>query len=352
MHRYIGFDVHTQSCTAAVMGPTGRRLRQQVLETNGKVIRDFVCSVAGKRHVCLEEGTQSDWLYELLEPLVDELVVVVPEKNRGAKNDSADAWARADELRRGAIVRAVYKAPRRFTPLRQAVRAHRMTQEDLVRAKNRWRALFRSRAIQVEGDEIYEPANRQRLLSKLPASHRAAAAILGQQLDALQDVHEQAEQLLYEQAAKTPEVKRLATAPGIATVRAAQIVAIVVSPYRFRTKRQLWGYSGLGVVTSVSAEWGKKKDRLHEWARRKAPQTRGLNRNRQPWLKSVFKGAALTVITNSPKHPLHRAYRKQLKEGMDPALARLTLARRIAGTVLAMWKNQEDYDPTKHATQT
>ena len=82
MHRYIGFDVHTQSCTAAVMGPTGRRLRQQVLETNGKVIRDFVCSVAGKRHVCLEEGTQSDWLYELLEPLVDELVVVVPEKNR------------------------------------------------------------------------------------------------------------------------------------------------------------------------------------------------------------------------------------------------------------------------------
>ncbi|MFC1611322.1 hypothetical protein ACFL6C_10200 [Myxococcota bacterium] len=30
-----------------------------------------------------------------------------------------------------------------------------------------------------------------------------------------------------------------------------------------------------------------------------------------------------------------------------PHLARLTIARRIAATVLAMWKNQEAYDPKK-----
>jgi transposase len=350
MHRYIGLDVHTQSCTAAVMGPSGRRLREQRLETSGTVIRDFVCSVAGRRHVCLEEGTQSDWLYEVLEPVADEIVVAVPEKQRGAKSDSADAWARADELRRGAIVRAVFKQPHRFTALRQAVRAHRMTQADMVRSKNRWRALFRSRAVKVGGDEVYDSANRKRLLSKLPVSHRAAAAVLGEQLDALQDVHGQADQLLQDQAAKTPEDKRLATAPGIGTVRAAQIVAILVSPHRFRTKRQLWGYSGLGVVTSISAEW--EKDTRREWARRKAPQTRGLNRNRHPVLKSVFKGAALSVITRMPEHPLHRAYQQHVKEGMDPAMARLTLARRIAAAVLAMWKNQEDYDPTKHANET
>ena len=111
MHRYIGLDVHKQSCVAAVMGPTGRRLRQQRMETNGKVIREFVSSVAGTRHVCLEEGTQSDWLYEVLEPIVDEIVVAVPEKPRGPKSDSADAWARADELRRGAIVRAPASSP-------------------------------------------------------------------------------------------------------------------------------------------------------------------------------------------------------------------------------------------------
>ena len=224
-----------------------------------------------------------------------------------------------------------------------------MTLEDLVRVKNRWRALFRSRGVAVVGDEVYDPANRERLLKKLPTSHRAAAAVLGEQLDVVNGVHARSEQLLHEQANKIPEVKRLATAPGIATIRAAQIVAILVSPHRFRTKRQLWSYSGLGVVTTVSSEW--EKDPKREWARRKAPQTRGLNRNRHPLLKSIFKGAALTVITMMPKHPLHRAYQKQLKEGMDPAMARLTLARRIAAAVLAMWKNQEDYNPTKHATE-
>ena len=65
-------------------------------------------------------------------------------------------------------------------------------------------------------------------------------------------------------------------------------------------------------------------------------------------LKPVFKSAALTVVMRMPEHPLHRAYRKHLQEGMEPALARLTLARRIAAAVLAMRKNQEDYDPTKH----
>jgi hypothetical protein len=298
------------------------------------------------RHVCFEEGTQSEWLYELLEPVVDEVVVTVPEKPRGPKSDASDAWARADELRRGAIVRAVYKAPRRFTALRQAVHVHRATLEDLVRIKNRWRALFRSRAIAVRRD-VYEPANREQLLRKLPTSHRPAAAVLGEQLDMMHSVHALSEQLLDEQAERIAEVRRLATAPGIGTIRAAQIVSIVLSPHRFRTKRQLWSYSGLGVVTAVSAEW--EKDPRREWARRKAPQTRGLNRNRHPVLKSVFKGAALSVVASMPQHPLHHAYQKHVKDGMDPSLARLTLARRIAAAVLAMWKNQEDYDPTRHA---
>jgi hypothetical protein len=111
----------------------------------------------------------------------------------------------------------------------------------------------------------------------------------------------------------------------------------------------IWGQDQ-GVVTRVSAEW--EKGARQEWARRKAPQTRGLNHNRHPVLKSVFKGAALTVILKLPDQPLHRAYQRQVREGTDPALARLTVARRIAAAVLAMWKNQEDYDPTRHATDT
>ena len=34
MDRYIGLDAHASSCTVAVVGPSGRRLQSQVLETN------------------------------------------------------------------------------------------------------------------------------------------------------------------------------------------------------------------------------------------------------------------------------------------------------------------------------
>jgi len=87
-------------------------------------------------------------------------------------------------------------------------------------------------------------------------------------------------------------------------------------------------------------------------ARRKAPQTRGLNLNRHPLLKSAFKGAALVAVVSMPEHPLHQAYQAHVKQRMEPALGRLTLARRIAAAMLAMWKKQESYDPTKHTSQT
>jgi len=37
--------------------------------------------------------------------------------------------------------------------------------------------------------------------------------------------------------------------------------------------------------------------------------------------------------------------------GIKPNLAKLTLARRIAATTLAMWEHQEDYDPSKARCQ-
>jgi hypothetical protein len=44
--RYIGLDAHSSSCTVAVVGPSGRRLQSQVLETNAKVLIDFLKTIA------------------------------------------------------------------------------------------------------------------------------------------------------------------------------------------------------------------------------------------------------------------------------------------------------------------
>jgi transposase len=344
--RYIGLDAHAQSCTFAVMSATGKRLREERIETNGKALQDFVQTIAGRKHVCLEEGTMSEWLYELLEPLATTVAVVMPERSLGNKSDSLDAWARADEMRRGAIRRVVYKAPQRFTALREAVRAYEISQRDMVRGKNRVKALYRSRGISSVGANIYKSEERESWLDQLPPHRRELAELLLAQLDGFIQVHKRAEQWLREEAKRVSIVQRIQTAPGIAEIRAAQIVATVISPHRFRTKKQFLSYCGLGIVTHSSSDWARTAQ--GKWERRLVAQPRGLNRNRHPILKRVFRGAADAVINNLPEHPLHVAYQRAISAGAKPNLARLTLARRLAASVLAMWKNNEEYDPTRH----
>lgn len=342
MTRYIGLDVHQHSCTAVVLNAAGKRLRTDVLETRADVLRDFARAIGRPRHVCFEEGTQSEWLYELLEPLSDEVAVVQPSKRDGVKNDAHDAQRLAEGLRCGTLEHVVFKSSGQFTALRQAVRAYDKVTSDVVRTKNRLKAVYRARGL-LTGEDIYRPERRESCLRALPTHHRTLAQLLSVELDGLQVVQQSAESWLKQEAGQVPIVRRLTTAPGIGPVRAAQIVSVVVTPWRFRTKRQFWSYCGLGIVTRSSADWIKNEH--GQWTRQHLPQTRGLNRNRHPLLKAVFKGAAHSVLRMTG-HPLHQSYVRSL-EHTKPTLARLTLARRIAAVVLAMWKKQEDYDPSK-----
>lgn len=343
MDRYIALDVHMQSCTMAVVGPSGRRLTSRVVETNGRALVEAIRGISGRRYVCVEEGTQSTWLYELLTPHAEDVVVTLPAKRKGPKDDLRDAWALAEGLRSGSLGTVVYKASPGMGGLRDAARVYSMLTGDLVRVKNRIRALYRSRGITTDA-RIYRSEERGAWEGKLPVSRRRLAAILGGYLDTVVEAQEEAESWVREEAKKHAAVKLLATAPGLGTIRTAQVVAIVVTPERFRTVRQFWSYCGLGIVTRSSADWVQQGGR---WMRAPTIQTRGLNHNRHPLLKAVFKGAATTVIQRMPDHPLHRDYQRMLQAGVKPNLAKLTVARRIAAAVLSMWKHQEVYDPKK-----
>jgi transposase len=343
MQRFIGLDVHGQSCTLVVMGPSGRRLGEHVVETSATALIERIRSIAGDKHVCMEEGTHSEWLYEVLHAHAKQLVVTQPLKRAGSKSDTIDAWALADLLRRDAVERTVFKAPQVLPALRQAARGYIAVRRDMVRAKCRLNALYRSRGVQPSSD-IYDPEAREAWLHKLSPSHRTLAELLSEQVDALSQSHHAAETWLLEEAKRSPVARRLATAPGIGPIRAALLVAIVVTPARFRTTRQFWSYSGLGIVTRSSSDWMRDKT---GWARKPTAQTRGLNRNRQPELKAIFKGAATTVIQQMRTHPLHEDFQRMTAAGIKPNLAKLTLARRIAAATLAMWKRQEDYDPSR-----
>lgn len=178
MDKYIGLDAHASSCTVAVIGPSGRKLQHQVIETNAKALITFIRTIPRNRRLIFEEGTHSSWLFEVLSPHVQELVVVGVRRSRGPKNDKIDAFALAEKLRIGDITTRVYKKRGEFAALGHLTRAYGTLTVDVVRTQNRIKSLLRSRGIPTGGKRVYSAAGRQEWLSKLPAQARSQADLL------------------------------------------------------------------------------------------------------------------------------------------------------------------------------
>ncbi len=346
MDRYIGLDAHASSCTLAVIGPSGKRLGSHVVETNARALIEVLKGIPRNRHVCLEEGTLSGWLHEVLEPHVEELVVTGVGKSRGPKSDKRDAFALAEQLRMGAIETRVYKGRGQFRRLGNLAKAYGFMVRDVVRVKNRLRSVLRSRGVAYgAGQSVYAKGDREKWLAKLPESTGVQAELLYEEHDALMALRVKAEKRMLAEARKHREWHMLKTCPGLGPIRTAELLPVVVTPYRFQSRSGFWAYCGLGVVMRSSSDW--VRDPSGRWVKTKVQQTRGLNRNFNHTLKRVFKGAATTVIGRAEEEPLFRHYLSLLDGGTKPNLAKLTIARQIASITLALWRTGEEYDPTR-----
>ncbi|NIO28944.1 MAG: transposase [Candidatus Latescibacteria bacterium] len=345
MDRYIGLDAHSSSCTMAIVGHNGKRLQSQVIETNAQALINFLLTIPGNRHLCIEEGTHANWLYEVLSPHVGEIVVARVRESRGPKSDQIDAFDLAEKLRIGAIKTRIYKKRATFGRLAELSRAYTVLVNDTVRVKNRLKCLYRSRGVSVGGTGVYAPATREEWVRELPVKVRFRAELLYQQCDGLSKLRQVAEKEMLGEARKHAIYHILKTCPGMGRIRTAQMLPIVVTPYRFTNKRSFWAYSGLAVVMRSSSDWVRTQ--YGDWVRAPVQQTRGLNRTCNRTLKAIFKGAATTVIGCAKAEPLYNHYMQLLESGTKPNLAKLTIARQIASIILSMWRSREVYDPRK-----
>jgi hypothetical protein len=225
-----------------------------------RALVEAVRMIPGHKHLVFEEGLQSAWLYETLSPHVDELVVAGITTSQGPKSDKRDAYGLAEKLRVGNLDKHVFKAPREFTRLRELSRIHITLVTDVVRAQSRIKSLYRSRAVLVTGENVYGVRRREQWQQQLPSSSQTRATRLYDHLDFLLEQKDQAERDLVRESKKHPIVRTLETAPGFGPIRAARLVAIVVTPHRFRTKRQFWSDVSLGIVTRSSSDWVQTAD--------------------------------------------------------------------------------------------
>jgi transposase len=350
--KYIGRDVHKESISIAVANAAGKIVMECVIETKASMILQFIDGLRGDLHVTFEEGTWAAWLYDLLKPHVTKLVVCDPRKNKsmreGNQSDKIDARRLAELLRLDHLT-PVYHGEHGLRTLKELVRSYLTITQDLSRVMTRVKAIYRSWAIPCTGKQVYASRHRAEWLEKISAPGvRRRAEFYYQQLDALRALRQGVRRELLAESKKQKAWKRLCGIPSIGPIRAAVLLAILQTPHRFRTKRQLWTYGGVGIETHSSADHRVVDGQLER--KKKQVEIRGLNRNYNHDLKNLFKGAALVAATKPG--PFAEFYAQLLAKGMRPEMARLTLARKIATIVLIVWKKGVCFDAQHLKPQT
>jgi transposase len=350
--KYIGMDVHKESVSIAVMNSAGKIVMECVIETKASMILQFVDGLRGDVHVTLEEGTWAAWLYDLLKPRVTKVVVCDPRRNawlkEGNKSDRIDARKLAELLYLNQL-RPVYHGEHGVRTLKELVRSYLTVSKDVARVMTRVKALYRSWAIPCTGKQVYALRHRAEWLAKISEPGvRRRAEFYYQQLDALRSLRQEVRRELLVESKKHKAWKLLCQIPSIGPIRAALLLGVLQTPHRFRTKRQLWTFSGLGIETHSSADHRYVDGQLQR--SKKRVSIRGLNQNHNHDLKNLFKGAAMVASTKPG--PFREFYAARLANGMRPEMARLTLARKIAAITLTIWKKGASFDAQHLKPQT
>jgi transposase len=342
--KYIGLDVHQATISVAVLDSAGQLVMEAILETKAETILQFIHGLRGSLHVTLEEGTCAAWLHDLLKPHVARVLVCDLRKNAsmkaGNKNDRADARKLAELLYLNKL-HAVYHSQTGIRTLKELARSYLAITRDLTRVMSRLKAIYRSWGIACAGQQVYAPRYRTEWLAKISeAGVWRRAELYYQQFDALATLRQQARRELLGEGRKYGAMNLLQQIPSIGPIRAALLIALLQTPHRFRTKRQLWAYSGLALATRTSAEYRFLEGQLQR--SKKLVATRGLNPNHNHDLKNIFKGAAtLASVTAGPFQDFYTAL---LAKGRKVSMARLTLARKIAAITLIVWKKGARFD--------
>ena len=342
--KYIGMDVHKDAISIAVLNSSGKLVMESIIETKAITILEFVHGLRGSLHLTFEEGTWAAWLYDLLKPHVAKLVVCDPRRNgylkQGSKSDRIDAWKLA-ELLRSDLLQPVYHGEHGVRPLKELARSYLTITKDQARVMTRVKAVYRSWAIPCAGKQVYGQRHRLEWLGKIQElGVRRRAEFYYVQLDALRSLRLVVRRELLLESRKHGASKLLSQIPSIGPIRAALLIALLQTPDRFRTKRQLWAYSGLAIETHDSAENQYVNGQLQR--SRKQASIRGLNQNHNHDLKNLFKSAS--AVAAAKAGPFQKFYDAQIGKGVKPEMARLTLARKIAAITLIVWKKGVSFD--------
>ena len=220
--KYVALDVDSANIVAGVFDSKGKSIMECFVKTNSTAVRQFFKLLDGTVHVALEEGTQAGWLYDLIRPLVAEVIVCNPRRNKllqsGNKSDRIDVKKLAKLLRLGDL-HSVYHGDQAIESLKQLVHGYQTLVEDSTRAMNRLRAVFRGRGIKCNST-AYNQDKRQEWIDKLDIkAAQMRVRYLYKELDCLMKLRNEAETAMCRQARTHSAYKVIISVPGLGPAR-------------------------------------------------------------------------------------------------------------------------------------
>jgi transposase len=336
----IGLDLHKRESQLCIGRDDG-----SVEERRIATSRERFTAVLGAQppaRVLVEASTESEWVARHLETLGHEVIVADPNfapmyatRSRRTKTDRRDARTLMEACRLGA-----YRPAYRLSDARRHVRAELAVREALVRTRTRYialaKALVRRDGLRVAASEAHLVAKR---IAALEISDALGAELLPL-FEVLVPINEQiaaADRRIAALARTDPEMALLATAPSISPITASAVVATVDDIKRFASAHHFEAFLGLVRGERSSGE------------KRRIGRITKAGNSRVRYL--LVEAGWRILRAKDPETSALRTWGLRIAERRGKRIAVVAIARRLAGILYAMWRDQQTYDSTKLRTR-
>ena len=332
---HVGIDLHKMESQICVIEETGEVVAEVRVTTRRDTLQRALEAWPGAQ-VLVEACNESEWVARHLEGCGYTVVVADPNytpmyghRHRGYKTDRRDARALASASAQGLFRRA-----HRTSDARRRMRAELVTRDALVRTRTRYisviRARLRSEGYRLRSGDASTFVTRVNELPLEPEMLDQLQPLLMVMTLVNQQVATMDRSLVQE--AKADRVTlRLQSMPQVGPITALAFVAALDDVRRFRNAHQVESYLGLVPRERSSGE--------HQ-VRGRITKT---GDKRVRWL--LVETAWRLMHRSKTKVPALQTWSTKVAVRRGRTIAAVALARRLAGILYAMWRDDRIFDP-------
>lgn len=334
---HIGIDLGARHSHIAVVGSRGDILRQTRVRTTELV--GWLKS-RERSHVVMESCTQSVRIADAslscgheTKVVPAHLVRTLGVGRRGIKTDERDALMLAQASQRVPDLPSIHQRSEESRERRAWISSRKLLLDSRKSISLHIKSWLRGRLTSIRGraNSKYFVQAVRTLVEKHGEELPTYIETLLVTYEHLTEQIEALDKRMEEQQTQDAVCRRFCTAPGIGVHTSLAFKAQIDDPHRFASANELGSY--LALVPGESTTGGRI-------------QRTGTLKQGPKHLKGLLIQAAWVMWRTRPNDPLVQ-WAKAKAETRGKQIAIVALARKIAVILWAMWKHQEDYDPTK-----